>query len=139
MPISDIVMRKARAGQVAQRRSMSVCWRKPPSFSWERASAEDRCYGIQHRKSPHFSPPLPHCLGTEVPPKIAVSDFVRRVKGRSSRKIQPEFEHIRKRYWGQRFWARGYFLTASGNITDTAILNYPNKHIETPPGLSPKP
>lgn len=38
----------------------------------------------------------------EIPPSIGVSDFVRRAKGRSSRKIQQEFEHIRKRYWGQR-------------------------------------
>ena len=40
----------------------------------------------------------------EIPPHVSVSDFVRRAKGRSSRKIQQEFEHIRKRYWGQRFW-----------------------------------
>jgi putative transposase len=45
----------------------------------------------------------------EIPPHVSVSDFVRRAKGRSSRKIQQEFEHIRKRYWGQRFWGRGYF------------------------------
>jgi putative transposase len=57
----------------------------------------------------------------EIPPHIAVSDFVRRAKGRSSRKIQQEFEHIRKRYWGQRFWQRGYFSTTSGNITDGAV------------------
>jgi putative transposase len=73
----------------------------------------------------------------EIPPSIAVSDFVRRAKGRSSRKIQQEFEHIRKRYWGQRFWARGYFSTTSGNITDTVILNYLNNHIDPPPGFSP--
>lgn len=48
----------------------------------------------------------------EIPPHGLVSDFVRRAKyvlsspegGCSSRKIQQEFEHIRKRYWGQRFW-----------------------------------
>lgn len=73
----------------------------------------------------------------EIPPSIAVSDFVRRAKGRSSRKIQQEFEHIRKRYWGQRFWARGYFSTTSGNITDTVILNYLNNHIPPPLGFSP--
>jgi putative transposase len=73
----------------------------------------------------------------EIPPKIAVSDFVRHVKGRPSRKIPQEFEHIRKRYWGQRFWARGCFSTTSGNITNTVILNYLNNHIETPPGFSP--
>jgi len=43
----------------------------------------------------------------EIPPNVSLSDFVRRAKGRSSRKIQQEFEHIRKRYWGQRFWQRG--------------------------------
>src|SRR3546814_5935882 len=47
----------------------------------------------------------------EIPPHVSVSDFVRRAKGRSSRKIQQEFDHIRKRYWGQRFWQRGYFST----------------------------
>jgi putative transposase len=64
----------------------------------------------------------------EIPPHIAVSQFVQRAKGRSSRKIQSEFEHIRKRFWGQRFWARGYFCTTSGNITDDVIMRYLNQH-----------
>ena len=34
----------------------------------------------------------------EIPSPVSVSNFVRRAKGRSSRKIQPKFEHIRKRY-----------------------------------------
>ena len=54
----------------------------------------------------------------EIPPHIAVSDFVRRVKGRSSHQVQMEFPDLRKRYWGRHFWARGYFSTTSGNITD---------------------
>ena len=37
----------------------------------------------------------------EIPPHIAVSDFVRRVKGRSSHRVQMEFPDLRKRYWGQ--------------------------------------
>ena len=45
----------------------------------------------------------------EIPPKVSVSDFMRRVKGCTSRKIQQEFPELRKRYWGKRFWARGYF------------------------------
>jgi putative transposase len=64
----------------------------------------------------------------EIPPHVSVSDFVRRAKGRSSRKIQQEFEHIRKRYWGQRFWHRGYFSTTSGNITDDIIMRYLDRH-----------
>jgi putative transposase len=34
----------------------------------------------------------------EIPPHIAVSDFVRRVKGRSSHRVQMEFPDLRKRY-----------------------------------------
>jgi putative transposase len=65
----------------------------------------------------------------EIPPHVSVSDFVRRAKGRSSRKIQQEFEHIRKRYWGQRFWGRGYFSTTAGNITEDVVMAYLDRHI----------
>ena len=67
-------------------------------------------------------------LFVEIPPHISVSQFVQKAKGRSSRRIQQEFEHIRKRYWGQRFWARGYFSTTSGNITDDVITAYLERH-----------
>ena len=67
-------------------------------------------------------------LFVEIPPHISVSQFVQRAKGRSSHRIQQEFEHIRKRYWGQRFWARGYFSTTSGNITDDVITAYLERH-----------
>ena len=39
----------------------------------------------------------------EIPPKASVSDFMRRVKGCASRKIQQEFQELRARYWGRRF------------------------------------
>ena len=67
----------------------------------------------------------------EIPPRLAVSDFVRKVKGRSSHKIQREFPELRKRYWGQRFWGRGYFSTTSGVITDDVILQYIESHKPT--------
>ena len=66
----------------------------------------------------------------EIPPHIAVSYFVQRAKGRSSRRVQQEFPELRKRYWGQRFWARGYFCTTSGNITDDIIMEYLDGHSE---------
>jgi len=37
-----------------------------------------------------------------VPPKLAILDLVRKVKGRSSHRVQREFPAIRKRYWGLR-------------------------------------
>ena len=69
----------------------------------------------------------------EIPPKVSVSDYMRRVKGCTSRKIQQEFPELRKRYWGQRFWARGYFCTTSGDVTNETILNYIENHTEDEP------
>ena len=71
-----------------------------------------------------------------VPPKLAISDLVRKMKGRSSRKIQQEFPAIRKRYWGCRFWGRGYFSTTNGVITQDVVLNYLENHIADPTGVS---
>ena len=69
----------------------------------------------------------------EIPPKHSVSDFMKRVKGCTSRKIQQEFPQLRKRYWGRRFWARGYFSTTSGNVTNETILNYIENHTSDKP------
>jgi putative transposase len=41
----------------------------------------------------------------EIPPHVAVSDVVRRGKGRSSHRVQMEFPDLRKRYWGRHFGA----------------------------------
>src|ERR1700730_15159148 len=60
----------------------------------------------------------------EIPPHVEVGDVGRRVKGRSSHRCQRESPELRQRYWGRHFWARGYFCTTSGNITDEAILQY---------------
>jgi putative transposase len=46
------------------------------------------------------------------------------IKGKSSRKLMMEFKHIQKQYWGRHFWARGYFVASSGNVTDEAIAEY---------------
>ncbi len=59
-----------------------------------------------------------------IPPKLSLSHVMQRIKGRSSRRIRMESPHLRKHYWGRRFWARGYFPTTSGNVTDDVILQY---------------
>jgi len=68
----------------------------------------------------------------DIPPCVSVSDFMQRVKGRSSRKVQQRFPELRKRYWGQHFWCRGYFCTTSGNITNKAIIEYLEEHDKKP-------
>lgn len=71
-----------------------------------------------------------------VPPKLAISDLVRKMKGRSSRRAQQEFIAVRKQFWGQRFWGRGYFSTTNGVITQDVVLQYLEKHIRDPTGIS---
>lgn len=60
--------------------------------------------------------------------KLSLSDVMQRIKGRSSRRGQMELPELRKRYWGKLFWARGYFPTTSGNLTDGIILQYLELH-----------
>ena len=72
-----------------------------------------------------------------IPPQLALSTVMRRIKGRSTRRIQMEFPELRKRYWGWRFWARGCFSTTSGNVTDDIILQYLELHSKrNPTGVS---
>jgi putative transposase len=63
-------------------------------------------------------------LHVSCPPELAPSKIVQYVKGRSSRLIQQEFPHLRKRYWGRHLWARGYFCATVGNVTEKMIAAY---------------
>ena len=65
------------------------------------------------------------------PPQVPVSKLVQRVKGKSSYKLQREYQMLRKQYWGQRMWARGYFACTTGNVTDDMIKKYIDGHTET--------
>jgi len=65
-----------------------------------------------------------------IPPHISVSEFVKKSKDRSSRKVQQEFPELKRRYCGKHFWARGYFRSTSGNVTDDVINEYINNHFD---------
>ena len=58
------------------------------------------------------------------PPSLAPSKIVQYLKGRSSRLIQEEFQEIKKRYWGQHLWGRGYFCATVGSVTEETIKEY---------------
>ncbi len=58
------------------------------------------------------------------PPGLSVSALMQYVKGKSSHELQREFPELRKRYWGQHLWARGYFCASSGTVTDAMIKAY---------------
>nr|CAA6809996.1 MAG: Transposase IS200-family protein [uncultured Thiotrichaceae bacterium] len=63
-----------------------------------------------------------------LPPQVSVSKLVQKLKGKSSYKLQREFASLRKEYWGQRMWARGYFACSTGNVTDEMVKAYLADH-----------
>lgn len=59
-----------------------------------------------------------------IPPRISVSKLMQKLKGKTSYKLQREYQLLRKQYWGQRMWSRGYFACTTGNVSDEMIREY---------------
>ena len=70
-----------------------------------------------------------------IPPQVSVSEYMKKMKGRSSYKLQKEFLELKKKFWGRHFWGRGYFSTTSGKITDEMINEYINNHLDAHKGI----
>lgn len=68
----------------------------------------------------------------EYPPRLSVSEICKQLKGRSSTKLQKEYLQLKKRYWGKRFWSRGYGAFSTGNITDEMVQQYIEGHRKNP-------
>jgi len=64
----------------------------------------------------------------EYRPSQDISTIVKRLKGRTSRKIQEEFPILRKKYWGRHFWGIGFGCWSTGNITDKMVNEYLEHH-----------
>lgn len=69
----------------------------------------------------------------EYRPSQSISELVRQLKGRSSRKIQQEFPELGKRYWGRHFWTIGFGCwtgppSGTGNTTDEMVNEYLEHH-----------
>jgi len=63
-------------------------------------------------------------LFVSIPPRVSVSNYVKAVKGKSSRKLLSEFRRLSKAFWGRHLWARGYFAASTGNVTDEVVAEY---------------
>ncbi len=58
------------------------------------------------------------------PTNLSPSQIMQYLKGRSSHLLQEEFPGIKKRYWGQHMWARGYFCGTVGQVDQETIRRY---------------
>jgi len=64
-----------------------------------------------------------------IPPKVAISDLMGRVKGQTSIKLFKQFHQLRKKpYWGNHFWAPGYCVDTVG--LDAEMIRRYVKHQE---------
>ncbi|MFT5815065.1 MAG: putative transposase, partial [Psychroserpens sp.] len=61
----------------------------------------------------HLMPDYVHmCLS--IPPKLAVSNVVGFIKGKSAISIARTFKGKQRNFTGEAFWARGYFVSTVG-------------------------
>ncbi|MCU8071535.1 IS200/IS605 family transposase [Shewanella sp. SM32] len=58
-----------------------------------------------------------------IPPKLSVSTLMGVLKGRSAIRLFNKFPHVRKKLWGNSFWARGYFVDTVG-VNEEIIRRY---------------
>ena len=59
-----------------------------------------------------------------IAPQLSVSRAVQFLKVKSSQKMLSEYASLRKRYWGEHLWARGYWVATSWNVTDEVWQEY---------------
>ena len=71
----------------------------------------------------HIRPDHVHLL-LSVPPTLAPSRVMQAIKGKTSYKLLRDFRTMRRTFWGRHFWARGFFVATSGNVTDEVIAKY---------------
>jgi putative transposase len=63
-------------------------------------------------------------LLVSAPSWLSPAKMAQLLKGKSSYRLQREFPHLRKKYWGQPLWSRGYFGATVGAVTEEQIKAY---------------
>jgi putative transposase len=58
-----------------------------------------------------------------IPPKYAVSNIMGYLKGKLAIRLFNRYEQLRRRYWGQHLWSRGYCVSTVG-LDEEQIRKY---------------
>jgi len=59
-----------------------------------------------------------------IPPKVSVSTYMGTIKGKIAKKVFKSYPQLKQKpYWGNHFWARGYFVNTVG-INEDMIKRY---------------
>ena len=63
-------------------------------------------------------------LVVSIPPKVSVSEMMGILKGKLAIKLFKSYPKMKQKpYWGNHFWARGYFVSTVG-IDEDVIKRY---------------
>ena len=63
-------------------------------------------------------------LVVSIPPKVSISEMMGMLKGKTAIKIFKSYPELKKKpYWGNHFWARGYFVNTVG-LNEDMIRRY---------------
>ena len=65
----------------------------------------------------------------KIPPKIAVSDFMGYLKGKSSLMIFDQHANLKYKYGNRHFWCRGYYVDTVGR-NEKVIQEYIKRQLE---------
>jgi len=58
-----------------------------------------------------------------IPPKYAVSQYMGFLKGKMALRLFDRYPELRRRYWGQHVWSRGYCVSTVG-LDEEQIRKY---------------
>lgn len=83
-------------------------------------------YKESHIESGHIANDHVHML-ISIPPKYSVSQVVGYIKGKSAVHIARVYGERKRNYAGQKFWARGYFVSTVGR-DEALIREYIREH-----------
>ena len=62
-------------------------------------------------------------LSVAIPPKLSISNFMGYLKGKITLMIYDRHPELQSK-WDKSFWARGYYVSTIGSITEDAIKRY---------------
>ena len=62
-------------------------------------------------------------LIVSIPPKYSVSQYMGFLKGKLALNLFDRYPELRRRYWGQHVWSRGYCVSTVG-LDEERIIKY---------------
>lgn len=68
-------------------------------------------------------------ISIAIPPKYSISKFMGYLKGKSTLMIYDRHPDLQSK-WDKAFWARGYYVSTIGSITEDAIKKYIREQAE---------